>query len=62
MTGHSLEREAREAIRERRRPQAIPYHASWWDHARLMAEVTFDTAVLLVLFFGLPLVLWMWLS
>ena len=45
-----------------RRPQAAPYHATWVDHARLMAEVVADTAILLVLLFGLPLVVWMWLA
>jgi len=50
------------AVHRRTRPQAVPYHATWVDHARLTAEVVVDTAVLLVLLFGLPVLLWMVLT
>lgn len=42
-----------------RRPQAVPYHSTWQEHARLAIEVTLDTAVFLALFIGLPLLLWL---
>ena len=42
-----------------RRPQATPYHATWVDHAKDTAEIVLGMVVLLSLFFGVPLLLWL---
>jgi hypothetical protein len=61
MTG-PLEREAREALAERRRPMAHPVHDPWTAHVRDAAEALAGVLVLFVLMFVLPALLWLVLS
>lgn len=60
MSGHSLEREARGYIRERRRrPQASRYEPTWTEYLKDAGEILLGVVVIGILMFVLPLVLWM---
>ena len=42
-----------------RQAEPLNVHSTWVDHAKLMAEVVLETAVLLSLFIGVPFLIWL---
>lgn len=53
------ERLVRKANYYVRRPQAVPFRVTASDHLKDAAEVVLGVVVLLTLFFGLPLLIWL---